>query len=349
MLLYAVLSMLVTICIIGFGRMAYGLIMPLMMESLSLTYEQAGLLGTATAFGYLIMIFLVGLMSTKWGSKQLVLIGLLLLAVGLMLSFVNSYIVSILAMVILGIGTAFGYTPMINIIVGWFPQNRGLMVGFLLSGTGIGTAIASLLTSIVSYWSQSEGWRYLWLLFCAFTIFTFLLVLVLLKKPPAYEDDINREKKSLKEEVFLQKGIIRLALVYGLLGFAYLIPQSYLYSFILQNGIKEYIAGLIMGLGKLLGIMSGPVWGMISYRIGRKRSLTFALSINGISVLLSILFPVLVGFFLSQLLWVLTMLGTFSLIQVLSTEKTHRNYAPAALGYVTIYFAAGQMLGPGIG
>src|SRR5699024_64610 len=117
---YAIVSILVTICISGFGRMSYGIMMPFMRDSLSLTYQQAGMLATATAIGYLMMVLLVGLMAAKWGSKRLVIIGLILLAAGLIyLFFVESYVSSLIVMVVLGVGTAFSYTPLVNIVVGW--------------------------------------------------------------------------------------------------------------------------------------------------------------------------------------------------------------------------------------
>src|SRR5690554_2702150 len=84
---YALVSMMITICISGFGRMAYGILMPFMRDSLSLSYQQAGMLGTSTAIGYLVMVLLVGIMASKWGSKPLVVIGLVLLAGGCLILF----------------------------------------------------------------------------------------------------------------------------------------------------------------------------------------------------------------------------------------------------------------------
>lgn len=65
--------------------------------------------------------------------------------------------------------------------------------------------------------------------------------------------------------------------------------------------------------------------------------------------MIPIFIPVLSSFVISQALWGFTFVGMLSLIQALSTEQVHQSYAPIALGYVTIYFAGGQILGPGIG
>src|SRR5699024_10890409 len=83
--------------------------------------------------------------------------------------------------------------------------------------------------------------------------------------------------------------------------------------------------------------------------IGRRRSLSIVLSLSSISVIIPIFYSTVFGFILSQVIWGLTVTGVLSLTQTISTEQTDEKYAPVALGYVTVYFASGQILGPGIG
>jgi MFS family permease len=104
-----------------------------------------------------------------------------------------------------------------------------------------------------------------------------------------------------------------------------------------------------MALGGLMSIFSGPLWGTISDKIGRRKSLIITLVAGASSMLIPVIFPVLIGFVISQFFWGITVVGMLSLIQALSTEQIHPSYAPVALGYVTVYFAAGQLLGPGLG
>lgn len=330
--------------------MSYGIMMPFMRESLLLTYQQAGMLATATAFGYLVMVLLVGIMAAKWGSKRLIIIGLLLLSSGLIyLFFVQSYLATLIGMIVLGIGTAFGYTPLVNILVGWFPQNRGMMIGFLLSGMGLGTLITSSLIPLFNSWFAIDGWRFLWLVYGIITVMITLIVILFLQDPPVPLHRGKKKQPSLLHDVYLHKGVIVIAVIYGLIGFAYLIPQSFLFSFILESGIDEYMAGFIMGIGGFMGVFSGPLWGAVSDRIGRKKSLSIVLFLSAISVVIPIFTQVFIWFTISQILWGLSVMGMLSLTQALSTEQTHPTFAPIALGYVTIYFASGQIIGPGFG
>lgn len=349
--LYAIVGILITVCISGFGRMSYGILMPFMRKSLSLTYQQAGMLATATAIGYLLMVLLVGIMAAKWGSKKLVIIGLILISIGLIsLFFVNSYTTSLISMIILGIGTAFGYTPLVNILVGWFPENRGLMIGFLLSGMGLGTLITSALIPLFNIWFTADGWRYLWLAYGIITILVTLISLIVLRDTPISSLNKNSERNhSLLDEVYLHRGILVVAIIYGMIGIAYLIPQSFLFSFILESGINEYMAGIIMGTGGFIAVFSGPFWGAISDRIGRRKALSIVLFLSAFSILIPIFSQAIPAFIISQIIWGLTITGVLSLTQTISTEQTNQTFAPIALGYVTIYFAGGQIIGPSVG
>ncbi|MFJ8260119.1 YbfB/YjiJ family MFS transporter [Peribacillus asahii] len=347
---YAFASMMVTISTLGFARMSFGILMPFMKENLSLTYEQAGMLGTATSIGYLGMVLFAGILASKWGSKRLVVWGTFLVAIGLLyLSWVTSFISCLVAMAMIGVGTAFTYTPLVNIVVGWFPKQRGMMIGFLVSGLGLGTLISSTLIPFFTTWFSDSGWRYLWLLYGILSLVVVLVAQAILRDPPIPLRKKGERDDSLLREVYLHKGVLLVAIIYGLIGFAYLIPQSFLFSYFLESNVDRYSAGRIMAFGGIMSIFSGPLWGTISDRIGRKKSLLITLFLGAGSMLIPILFPIQIGFVVSQFLWGVTVVGMLSLIQALSTEQIHHSYAPIALGYTTVFFAVGQLAGPGLG
>ncbi len=133
-------------------------------------------------------------------------------------------------------------------------------------------------------------------------------------------------------EVYLHKGVLLVAIIYGLIGFAYLIPQSFLFSFILESKIDRFVAGQIMAIGGLMSIFSGPLWGTISDKIGRRKSLIITLVTGATSMLIPVIFPVFIGFVISQFFWGITVVGMLSLIQALSTEQIHPSYAQLLWG-----------------
>ncbi|KKK38207.1 hypothetical protein WQ57_10420 [Mesobacillus campisalis] len=347
---YALASVMVTISVQGFGRMSYGILMPFMKKNLSITYAQAGVLGMATSIGYLGMVLFAGILASKWGSKKLVILGTLLVAFGLFfMSMIQSYLACLAGMALLGIGTAFAYTPLVNIVVGWFPKQRGMMIGFLLSGLGLGTLLSSVLIPYFTTWFSDNGWRFLWILYGVISLLSAICARSTLRDPPVPLRTNEQKSETLIHEVYFHKGVLIVAIVYGLIGFAYLIPQSFLFSFMLESNLDPYSAGRIMAAGGFISIFSGPLWGMVSDKIGRKKSLHITMFIGAVSTVLPVIYPVYIGFGISQFLWGSTVVGMLLLIQALSTEQIHPYYAPVALGYVTVFFAAGQLAGPGLG
>ena len=161
------------------------------------------MLATTNSIGYLGMVLFAGILAAKWGSRKLVVFGTLLVAAGLMyMASVQSFAASLVGMIILGVGTAFTYTPLVNIVVGWFPQRRGMMIGFLVSGLGLGTLISSLLIPFFTTWFSIDGWRYLWFVYGLLSLLFALAALLILRDPP-----IPLLKKEQKDPITLAGSI----------------------------------------------------------------------------------------------------------------------------------------------
>lgn len=50
------------------------------------------------------------------------------------LNLVSAYGWLLMAMVLLGFGTAFAFTPLISLLGSWYPERRGTVIGFSNSG-----------------------------------------------------------------------------------------------------------------------------------------------------------------------------------------------------------------------
>ena len=182
---YAFASIVVTISTLGFGRMSYGILMPFMKESLSLTYEQVGMLATTNSIGYLGMVLFAGILAAKWGSKKLVVFGTLLVSVGLLyLATVQTY----------GQSRGDDYTWSWNSLhvhaareycrwlVSTAAGNDALVS--LASGLGLGTLISSIFIPFFTTWFSIDGWRYLWFVYGLLSLLFTLAALLILRDPP---------------------------------------------------------------------------------------------------------------------------------------------------------------------
>lgn len=120
-----------------------------------------------------------GRLQDRLGPFRISIIGAIFLSAGLILaSFTTSLTWIFLTLgVIMGFGNGFGYATPIPVLSKWFPDRRGLAVGFAVAGYGAGSAILALIGPPML---KSLGWRgtFLWLgigFFVATVIGSFLL------------------------------------------------------------------------------------------------------------------------------------------------------------------------------
>lgn len=348
--LYAIIGMLTTIVVLAFARLSYGVILPFMREGLQITYKQAGYLGTISSLGYLVTLIFAGILASKWGAKRTILLGMSLVSVGLIgLTFSASFWLIILFMLFLGIGTSFTYTPLISLLVAWFPKNKGFVIGLTTSGAGVGILFSGILVPYLGGVNPEFGWRIAWGVFSIISICVGLLTFIFIKNPPAEKDfSVESGPQRSVKDIYRNPKIITVGLIYGVIGIFYIIQIIFIMSFMIESGINTQLAGQLMALNGILSIFSGPIWGFISDRLGRRASLILTMSLTLISMLLPVFFPTLLGFTFHIVILSCTSTGLFALTQASSMDHVIPADMPIAFSYVTFYFAVGQLIGPTI-
>ncbi|MGM0570516.1 MAG: MFS transporter, partial [Pseudomonadota bacterium] len=139
LLIMVTCGLLTSLVVIAFARMAYGVILPPMRADLGLSYQQAGVLGTITALGYLLFVLAGGVAAARFGAKPTIVFGLVSVALGFAgLTVASHYWLLLGLMALLGFGTAFSFAPMVSLLATWYPEKRGLVIGLMTSGVGMG-------------------------------------------------------------------------------------------------------------------------------------------------------------------------------------------------------------------
>src|SRR5512142_1457234 len=77
---------LTTIGAHGFGRMAYTLLLPSMKDGVHFSYRVLGLLGTGNFIGYLSLAIIGGFLASRYGSRVVISLGLVLMGVTMILT-----------------------------------------------------------------------------------------------------------------------------------------------------------------------------------------------------------------------------------------------------------------------
>ncbi len=346
----------------GFGRMSYSLILGSMKEGLSLSYTQIGLIGTGNFIGYLCLAVIGGFLASRFGTRRVIFISLLIMGISLFLTGLsNSFVFAFLMRLITGMGNAGSYVPMMALPAAWFVANkRGLATGIITLGTGTGLSITGLIIPRLISMYGVEGWRYAWhLLGIIVFVFSFLCYFLLRDNPAekglTMYGGVERQNPKDKDFTFFsawknimqEKEIWRLGLVYFMYGFSYIIYLTFIIAFLTKEiGIADYSAGRVFAVLGFFAIFCGVIWGGLSDIIGRRYATMCAYLVLAISSILLIIFNSTVLFYISAIMFGLTAFSVPVIMAAAAGDAMGARLAPAALGFITLFFGIGQALGP---
>jgi predicted MFS family arabinose efflux permease len=189
------------------------------------------------------------------------------------------------------------------------------------------------------------SWRGAWFLFGVITCIVVFVTSIVLKNPGVTEDEGKRNNKSF---LWKTKELYIIAWMYFIVGLVYLIPNIYQTSFMIDSGISASISGTVYAIAGMFSIVGAPVWGLISDRIGIKRALSIALLLAVVGDMMPIIFGNITGFIISAIIWGSSLGGILLLIQVAASKQVSPKYVSMAISFISVFYAVGQMIGPGL-
>ena len=347
------LAMCMTLCALAIGRLAFGLLMPAMRADLELSVAQAGNLGTASSLGYLAMVLPAGFIAARFGPRLSILTGLSLIVLACAgMGLAAGYLGFMVLMVIMGFGTALLYTPLIALIVSWYPNRRGTVIGVANSGIGIGMLAIGLAIPRLIESLGDGGFRIAWLSFSGFAGLIFLATLLVVRNPPAFTQAAAlarpdaAQRAATRRKVLQNPGIRMIALVYGALGIGYIVQSVFMYSYALESGIDPVKAGVMASTMGFLSIFAGSIWGGVSDFAGRAVTLMLCFAITCLIMWLPVALPTETGFAIHFAVAGLVLGGLFTVILAATSERVEPTLVPVAVSLVTVVFAIGQLIGP---
>ncbi len=347
----------------GFGRMSYSLILGNMKEGLSLSYTQIGFIGTGNFIGYLCLAVIGGFLAARFGVRRVLFISLLVMGVSLFLTGLSeSFSFAFSMRLITGMGNAGSYIPMMALPAAWFAaKKRGLATGIVTLGTGTGLSITGLILPRFIAVYGADGWRYAWYLLGIIVFVCSFICYALLRDRPEQKGLTiyggDEEKKTVAKftlfsawkDVVGEKEIWKLGMVYFMYGFSYIIYLTFIIAFLTKEvGITPSAAGTIFAVLGFFAIFCGVIWGGISDIIGRRFGTMFAYIVLALSNIILLFWLNSVGLYLSAILFGLTAFSVPVIMAAAAGDAVGGRLAPAALGFITLFFGIGQALGPAV-
>lgn len=348
-----------TLCVfaaLGLGRFALGMLLPAMGKSLTLSYAQMGYIGTFNFAGYLVAVLCCGRLAEHFGQRRVITTALLLIGSSMLcISRTASYPALLLLYTLTGIGSGAANVPMMTLVSSWFRRSaRGKATGYVVIGSGFAILLAG---KLVPYLNQSgaEGWRLSWQVLGLLVLAVACVCAVMLRNSPTklgltpYGSGKGEPTgPALPGRELSKRTVMHLGAIYFLFGFTYVIFATFIVTALMQDhGFNETAAGTFWSWVGGLSLLSGPVFGGLSDRIGRKTALMVVFAMQTMAYLLAAFHLPLPFLWLAIGCYGLVAWSIPSIMAALVGDYAG-DRAGRVFGLITFIFAWGQISGPAL-
>lgn len=351
----------------GLSRMAYNLVLPEMAKALDLNYTQAGLLGTGNFTGYLIFVVFGGYLASRYGARIVITFSLLLISISIILTgFARSFEFAFVMRFFTGLGNGGVFVPAVSLGSAWFSsRQRGFATGIIAGGSGVGILLSGLFIPKIFLVYNSQGWSYAWFYMGATIFVICILCLLVLRNSPeemglrpvgtvacsdAAPSPLSVNSPLKWGEIYKKKEILYLGAVYFTAGVSYVIYLTFFKAFLIaEAGLPEMQAASMWALSGSFTIFSTALWGAVSDRIGRRYALALVYLNFTLSYLLFASSSSQFSLYASVVLYGSSLGAIPTIIGATTGDYVGARLASAAFGFVTLFFALGQVIGPAMG
>jgi predicted MFS family arabinose efflux permease len=354
---------------LGFGRFGYSAVLPAMQKGLNISTAAAGSLASWNLIGYTVMSAVGGILSTRWGPRRVITLGILVTAAGLLFTgLVNTLPGASGARLVTGMGNGLVLVPSISLMANWFEARRlGLASAVVPTGSSLALVVVGLAVPAILAAGGANGWRWAWYFFAGVTLVVAVINVFVLRDKPAQpmtgDDELILDKSApyalrvrLNPPSFHLGPVLRsgyawhLGAVYLLYGVAFLLYFTFFQKRLTTDlGYSSQTAGYLFMLVGIAGLAGGIGWGSVSDRFGRERTLALTLFLAGVAGLLFGIRPTAPALILSAILFGSTGPAFPGLMGAACADRFGPKLASASLGLITIMVGVGQAVGPLIG
>ncbi len=332
-------------------------LMPFIQDDFGISRTEAGLYSTFLFLSATVVAIFSGNIVDKIGSKKTLLFGIFSIGF-LMLAHTVSPIYSIILILAFITGIGFSIiTPAVNksIMDEVTPENRGISMGIMHSGSGIGGFAGAALLPILA---GTLGWRGAILISSLLTIILGFYVKKAYNPDKSLANNNDNPDSNFKDNILslLKNKQLMLACSLGLIfGLAVgSIPAHYTLFLTTDLGYSSALAGFALGIVQIGGIIGRTLWGWISDSIfNGNRTISFIL-IMFIIVLLNLSYGLFGEFLASSRLIILTIsfmlgltaFGWSGLYFTVVGERVRPDQTGIASGLSLIFLRTGVVVGP---
>ena len=330
------------------GMWSVPVVLPFVQADFGITRAEASLPFTLTMMGFAFGGVAMGRLCDRFGIVVAIVLGSLTLGVGFVAaSLVPTPLTFALMHVLVGVGASATFGPLMADMSQWFNRHRGIAVGIAASGNYIGGA---LWPPLLQYEMASAGWRHTYLylgIFCVLATLPFIFGLR--RRAPAHPVawTLVAASASPARSLGISPNALMVLLCVAGLGccVAMSMPQVHIVAYCGDLGYGPARGAEMLSAMLGFGIVSRIGSGVIADRLGGAATLLIGSLLQGVTLLLYLLFDGLVSLYIISALFGLFQGGIVPMYAIIVRQYFSPKEAGIRIGIVLMATLFGMALG----
>jgi MFS family permease len=317
-------------------------------------------ISTAATLDFLCMgaaAFLWGMMSDRFGTRLVVLLGSALLGLGLIGASRAPTLLEfqLLFGVVVGVAAGSFYAPMMVAATQWLEHRRNLAVALVSAGMGIGSMTVS---PLAGWLLQTSDWRTAMLVIGIMAWVLLIPAALLVRRPPEAAPATDRalatsgaaqDYPMTASQALLTPQFAAIALTHFACCAAHSGPIFHMVTYATICGLAPMLAVSVFGVAGLAGLGGRIGLGMIADRIGAKPVLVAGLFVQALAVGAYLFVGALGEFYALSVIFGLAYGGVMPLYAVLVRDYFGQRIMGTMFGAVSMLASLGMAVGPWAG
>jgi MFS family permease len=317
-------------------------------------------ISTAATLDFLCMgaaAFLWGMMSDRFGTRLVVLLGSALLGLGLIGASRAPTLLEfqLLFGVVVGVAAGSFYAPMMVAATQWLEHRRNLAVALVSAGMGIGSMTVS---PLAGWLLQTFDWRTTMLVIGILAWALLIPAALLVRRPPEAAPATDRaaaasgaaqDYPKTPAQALLTPQFAAIALTHFACCAAHSGPIFHMVTYATICGLAPMLAVSVFGVAGLAGLGGRIGLGMIADRIGAKPVLVAGLFVQALAVGAYLFVGALGEFYALSVIFGLAYGGVMPLYAVLVRDYFGQRIMGTMFGAVSMLASLGMAVGPWAG
>jgi MFS family permease len=302
----------------------------------------------ASAFGW-------GWLSDRWGTRPVVVSGVLLLGIGLVAASYATTLLEFQLVFGLLVGVAGGsfYAPLMTIASAWFDRHRNLAVSLVSAGMGVAPVVVA---PFVRWLISAYEWRTAMLVVGVVATVLLIPAALLIRRPPLAIPPQGMPQHRARAvatappmtsaQAFRTSAFAALALTHFACCAAHSGPIFHMVTYAIGCGIAPMAAVSVYGVAGLSGLGGRLLLGLASDKFGAKPVLVIGLAVQAIAAGTYYFVSQLGEFYALAIVFALAYGGVMPLYATLVREYFGLHIMGTVFGAVSAAASFGMALGP---